>query len=241
MKNDDLVYDRSRSSFSQLRTGMIDWEKAFEGVSWFHVSAISPGISQHAADICEEAMIEASKLNISISIDLNYRAKLWHYGKSPEQVIPKLLPYCQVIMGNIWALDKMAGLKSPPKIPQETEKRTYEEISLMFSGLVSEQYPNCKVVANTFRFEEGNKIRYYASLYENEDIIFSKEYASDSYEDKVGSGDCFMAGLIYGYYQEWDSKEVLDFATAAAYDKLFIKGDSTTSLPEDIIKRMEWN
>lgn len=240
MKNDSLIYDRARSTFSQLRTGMIDWETVLQGVSWLNFSAISPGISQDAADLCEEALIEASKLNISISMDLNYRAKLWQYGKNPDQIVPKLLPYCDLIMGNIWSIEKMAGLKSCPKIPHSGERKDYETLGLLYSEMVTEQYPNCQVVANTFRFEEEKKIQYYASLYENKEIHHSREYQTDSFIDKVGSGDCFMAGLIYGYYQEWDPQRILDYATAAAFDKLFIKGDATTSHPQEIQKRIEW-
>jgi 2-dehydro-3-deoxygluconokinase len=240
MKHDALIYDRALSSFSELKTGIIDWAKVLEGVSWLHISAISPGISQRAAYLCEEALIEASKMNITISMDMNYRAKLWQYGKAPEKILPRLLAHCHLVMGNIWALEKMAGLKSAPRIPNSGHKKDYEEICLMYSERMVEEFPNCRTVANTFRFEEGSHIRYFASLFEEDKMFYSQEYQSDNFEDKVGSGDCFMAGLIYGYYQNLDSPLVLDFATAAAFDKLFIKGDSTTSLPEDIQKRIKW-
>ncbi len=103
LKSAEVVYDRQYSSFSKLTPGMIPWEKIFADVTWFHISAISPALNQNVAEVCLEAVRMASERNIFISIDLNYRSKLWQYGKSPSSVMPAIAEYCDLIMGNIWS------------------------------------------------------------------------------------------------------------------------------------------
>jgi 2-dehydro-3-deoxygluconokinase len=204
------------------------------GVSWFHFSAICPALNQAAADVCLEAVKAASERNITISIDLNYRAKLWQYGKQPADVIPQLVQYCDLVMGNIWAAEKMLNISVPENIHQHDDKNTYLEQAKVTSETILEQYPKCKWVANTFRFDFEKGIRYYTTLYTNNELLVSEEYVSTSILDKVGSGDCFMAGLIYGLYKETDPLKTLNFATAAAFSKLFIPSDCTTSTVADI-------
>lgn len=99
LKHDALIYDRAGSAFANIQTGTFDWDRILEDVSWFHFSAICPAISQNVADVCLEALKAASKKGIIISVDLNYRSKLWKYGKSPLDVIPELVSYCDLVMG----------------------------------------------------------------------------------------------------------------------------------------------
>jgi 2-dehydro-3-deoxygluconokinase len=178
----------------------------------------------------------ASARNITISIDLNYRAKLWQYGKQPVDIIPQLAQYCDLIMGNIWAAEKMLGINLPEHIHEVQEKNAYLEQAKVTSESILKQYSKCKWVANTFRFDYEKGIRYYTTLYTGQSLIVSKEYISANILDKVGSGDCFMAGLIYGLYQEKDAEETLNFATAAAFNKLFIPSDCTTATVAEIEK-----
>src|SRR4051812_31930253 len=130
LKNDALIYDRAYSAFSELKPGMIDWEKEFEGVSWFHFSAICPAINQDIADLLKEALIVASRRNITISVDLNYRSKLWQYGKKPQEVMPDLVQYCDVIMGNIWAANIMLNIPIIPDIHESGQKSIYVKEAL---------------------------------------------------------------------------------------------------------------
>jgi len=240
LKNAGVIYDRANSSYSALKPGQIDWERVFDGVGWFHFSAICPAINQAIADICLEAVRIAAAKNIVISLDLNYRSKLWKYDKDPVDILPQLAPYCTLIMGNIWAANKMLGIKLHPDLHQDGPY--LNETLLMQAKETSEtiisHFPSCKAVANTFRFDHGKGIRYYTTLYTNNQLQVSPEYVSDQILDKVGSGDCFMAGLIYGFYNQLPGQETLDFATAAAYDKLYIPSDATTSRVADIKKRM---
>jgi 2-dehydro-3-deoxygluconokinase len=234
LKHNALIYDRAHSSFSAIQTGTIDWDKVLDGVSWFHFSAICPAISQNVADVCKEALEAASKRNITISVDMNYRAKLWQYGKSPIEVMPGLVKNCHVIMGNVWAVEKMLGIPVIPDIHESGQKSIYLRESLKTSEAIMKSYPGCVAVANTFRFDATNDITYYTSLFTKGQFYTSNQYDTSRVTDKVGSGDCFMAGLIYGFYNNLDPQQTLEFATAAAFEKLFINGDSTTKTVAEI-------
>lgn len=234
LKNAGVIYDRNYSSFSELKVGVIDWDAVFEGVSWFHFSAICPAINQSVADVCEEALIAASAKNIFISIDLNYRAKLWKYGKEPVDILPALVKYCDLVMGNVWAAEKMLGIPVAETLVEEHDKSAYLQQSQISSKVILEQFPKCKSVAHTFRFDHGNGIQYYTTLYTAEELFISKEYIADQIAGKVGSGDCFMAGLIYGFYKGLSPQETVDFATSAAFAKLFTESDFNTTKLEDI-------
>lgn len=240
LKHDALVYDRANSSFSKLKPGVIDWDKVFEGVNWFHFSAICPAINQNVAEVCLEAIKAASQKGITVSVDLNYRSKLWQYGMQPKTVMPQLMPYCDLIMGNIWAAEMMLGIPVQADIHKNGSKKVYLGAALETSNQIMKQYPKCKAVANTFRFDSDGTINYYTTLYDRKDLITSNEYYSTHIADKVGSGDCFMAGLIYGFYNGIPVDSILEFATAAAFDKLFIKSDATISTAEAIKKRIKY-
>jgi 2-dehydro-3-deoxygluconokinase len=239
IKNNALIYDRAGSAFATLKPGQVDWDKVLDGVSWFHFSAICPAISQDAADVCLEVLEAASAKNITISIDLNYRSKLWKYGKEPIDIMPKLAGYADLMMGNIWAAEMMLGIPIAPDIHESGQKSIYLKEALQTSESIMVQYPKCKAVANTFRFDAGKGIEYYTALYTGDKLYNSNQYDTDEVIDKVGSGDCFMAGLIYGFYNNLDPRETLEFATAAAYTKLFIEGDATNKTVEEIIKAIK--
>ncbi|WP_379092186.1 PfkB family carbohydrate kinase [Pedobacter sp. UC225_65] len=229
LKNAGVIYDRANSAFASLQTGSIDWDKVLDGITWFHFSAICPALNQAVADVCLEAVKAASAKGITISIDLNYRAKLWQYGKQPIAIIPQLVQYADLVMGNIWAAEKMLGIAVAENITTVDDQATYLEQAKKTSQAIVEQYPKCKWVANTFRFDQQQGIKYYTTLYTDQELLMSKEFNAEKILDKVGSGDCFMAGLIYGLYQKNQPLDTLNFATAAAFNKLFIPSDCTTA------------
>lgn len=236
MKHNALIYDRAYSSFAELKPGTVDWDKVLADISWFHFSAICPGVSQTVADVCKEALEAASQKNITISIDLNYRAKLWQYGKPPQQIMPGLVKYCNLIMGNIWAAETLLGV--PNNVSGPVDKAGYCAAAQKTSAQIMARYPECKAVANTFRFDISD-IRYYATIATRDNFYTSAEYHSETIIDKVGSGDCFMAGLIYGFYDDIAPQETLEFATAAAFKKLFIEGDITDKSVDEIKKAIK--
>ena len=224
-----VVYDRDRSSFSELKRGMIDWDKIFDGINWFHFTAISPAINENVADVCLEALEAASKKNITISVDLNYRSKLWKYGKQPVEVMPQLVRYCDVIMGNIWSANTLLGTAIDENIHAKKTKQAYTDHAETTAREIMQKFPKCKVVANTFRFDsESDHIFYYTTLLINGKAYISNEFTCAGVVDRSGSGDCFMAGLIYGLLTNPDQpQDLLNYATAAAFGKLQEQGDAT--------------
>jgi len=233
VKNAGVIYDRAGSSFASLQKGTINWDAILEGVSWFHVSAICPALNAGAADVCEEVMQVCNKKGITVSIDLNYRAKLWQYGVPVHEVMMRLAPYCDLIMGNVWAAEKMLQIPVHPELVTIDKKENYLEQAQITSQQIIKQYPRCKSVANTFRFDHKG-ILYYTTLYTNSQLHVSSVYTTETVIDKVGSGDCYMAGLIYGSYRQQAPQDILEFATAAAFQKLFIKGDATNKTVDEI-------
>lgn len=234
VKNAGVIYDRAGSSFAALQPGTIDWDKILHDVQWFHFSAVAPALSQGAADVCLEAAQAAARKGITVSLDLNYRAKLWQYGKQPADIMPALASHCRLIMGNVWAASTMLGIGLDASLQEKDNKDDYLQQAKATSEAIMRAFPACTAVANTFRFDHTGSIQYYTALYEAGRLHVSREYGTASVVDKVGSGDCFMAGLVYGYLQQWDAQQIVEFATAAAFKKLFIKGDATTSSVEEI-------
>jgi len=238
MKHSALIYDRAGSAFAGLMPGMVDWDRVLSDVSWFHFSAICPAVSQNVADVCKEVLEAAAKRNITISVDLNYRSKLWQYGKSPLEIMPGLVKHCNLVMGNIWAAENMLGISVDPDIHQLADKFKYLGASQTTSKKIMDLFPACKAVANTFRFDDDH-IKYYTTLFNGDKLYISQEYESGTITDKVGSGDCYMAGLICGFYKDLGLQQTLDFATAAAFQKLFIAGDATNKRFDEIYKTIK--
>lgn len=224
-----VVYDRDRSSFSELKRGMIDWDKVLDGINWFHFTAISPALNAAVADVCLEALEAATQKKITISVDLNYRSKLWKYGKQPIEIMPVLVQYCDVIMGNIWSANTLLGTYVDEHIHAKGTKEVYTAHAETTARDIMKQFPKCKVVANTFRFDSSNDhILYYTTLLMNGKAYVSDEFTCAGVVDRSGSGDCFMAGLIYGLLSNPDQpQELLNYATAAAFGKLQEQGDAT--------------
>lgn len=227
LKHAGVIYDRSHSSFSELEPNKINWDELFKDAGWFHFSAISPALNEKAALVCKEALLSAQKNNLTISVDLNYRSKLWQYGKQPVEVMPELVNYCDVIMGNIWSANALLGISVDEDIHEKGSKDAYLQQAEETSREMMQRFPICKTVAQTFRFDEGSGIRYYATVNNGNQQYISGEYSVDTIQDKVGSGDCFMAGLIYGLSTNQSSQYTVDFAAAAAVGKMNEPGDST--------------
>lgn len=223
-----MVYDREHSAFSQIVPGQIDWDAVLQDVCWLHLSAISPALNANVAAVCLEAAQAASQRGITISIDLNYRARLWQYTKEPWKIMAPLVAHCHVIMGNIWSAETLLQIPVDKDIHTQGTKEAYTAHALKTSEAIMQQYPQCTMVANTFRFDAaGNALTYYTTLYAAGQLHVSKEFTAACVVDRSGSGDCFMAGLIYGIYQRHTHEQLINYATAAAVGKLQEAGDTT--------------
>lgn len=223
-----MVYDREHSSFSELKPGMIDWDKVFGDVSWFNFSAICPALNQNIANVCLEAVQAASQKGITISVDLNYRSRLWKYGKQPIEIMPQIVEHCNVIMGNIWSANTLLGIPVDEHIHDKKSREAYLHHATETSKEICKRFSKCTTVANTFRFDSNaDDILYYTSLFHNQQSYYSNEFTCKGVVDRSGSGDCFMAGLIYGLYNNNAPENIINYATAAAFGKLQEQGDST--------------
>ena len=235
LKGDAVIYDRANSSFSNLKPGIIDWNEVLSDVSWFHFSAISPALNNNIADVCLEAVKVATEKGLTISIDLNYRQKLWK-DRDPKSLIPELLQYCDVIMGNIWSVNKLAG--GPIKDLSKHDNEEYLEQSISTADFIKKNFPKTKIVANIFRLENNGNIEYFSSVDIEGQQITSRKFNSNLISSRVGSGDCYMAGLIYGLYNQHSNQQLVDFSTAAGFGKLFEEGDHTNQDIQAVMQRL---
>jgi len=222
----EVVYDRKYSAFSQLQPGTIDWDKVLEDYTWFHWSALTPALNESLAAVCQEALEAAQRKGLTVSVDLNYRNKLWNYGKQPIEVMPALLAYCDVVMGNIWAANKMLGAAVSETLGRDTTPDAYFEHAKDSAQEVFELLPRCGHIAYTFRFmDSATHNLLYGTYHTKAGDFISPIRETNSVVDRIGSGDAFMAGLIYALVTDKGGQETIDIATAAGFKKLFVKGD----------------
>ena len=234
-----VVYDRAHS---EIESGMIDWNAVFEGAEWFHWTGITPAISQGAADVCLEAVKAANKRGITISTDLNYRAKLWKYCNDShrEAVMTELTSYCDIVLGNEEDAEMHFGIK-PEGISVQTEGHNVKaEAFLSVCQQMMEKFPRAKKVITTLRGSISASHNTWAGvLYDREKMYETRQYQITDIVDRVGGGDSFMGGLIYGLltYPE-DDQNALDFAVAASCLKHTIKGDANLVTVSEVEKLM---
>ena len=235
-----VVYDRAHSAMAGIGPGMVDWKNVFEGASWFHWTGITPAISQGAADACLEAVKVASSLGITISTDLNYRAKLWKYGGDREAIMTGLTSYCDIILGNEEDAEMHFGIK-PEGINVQTEGHNVKAGAfLSVCQQMMEKFPRAKKVITTLRGSISASHNTWAGvLYDGNKMYESSQYQVTHIVDRVGGGDSFMGGLIYGLLTyPGDDQNALDFAVAASCLKHTIKGDANLVTVPEVEKLM---
>lgn len=233
-----VVYDRAHSAMSTIKAGMIDWEEVFNGADWFHWTGITPAISQGAADACLEAIQAANKLGVTVSTDLNYRKKLWKYGKEPGEVMPKLVEGCDVILGNEEDAEKHFGLH-PENVDVTQGGSVDGQAYLSVLKQLQDMFPRAKKVITTLRGSiSASHNTWSGVLYDGKTLYEAPTYQITHIVDRVGGGDSFMGGLIYGLLTYEDDQKALDFAVAASCLKHTIFGDANLSTVEEVEKLM---
>jgi len=232
-RSSKVIYDRSHSAIAEAKISDINWDKIFDGVSWFHITGITPAISLSASELSLEAVKKAREKGITISCDLNFRKNLWKYGKSVPGVMGELVKYADIVMGNEEDCQNSLGVKVDVDVESgrlQTEK--YRELT----DRVLILYPNIKKIAITLRESHSAKYnRWSAVLNNREEFLISKKYEIHNIVDRVGGGDTFASGLIYGFDNINSDRETLEFAVAAACLKHSIPGD----LPLISVKEVE--
>lgn len=219
-----VIYDRADSAIALGKPGDIDWQQVFNGAKWFHITGITPAISQSAADLSLEAVKAARQLGVTVSCDLNYRKNLWKYGKQAREVMSELVKYTDVIIANEEDFQMSLGLKAGDHDVEkgEIDYAAYEDIAKQAMKL----YPQLKAVAITLRLSHSaDRNRWQASLYDGKEFMLSRAYELTDIVDRVGGGDSFCGGLIYGLNHYDSHREALEFAVAASCLKHTINGD----------------
>lgn len=224
MQNASVVYDRFPSVFTQSDFEKFSDDEIFSEVKWLHISTITPALSDNAFLKCLHIMKEARNRNITVSLDLNYRALLWQ-NQNPHK-IKELMPFVNVLMGNIWSVEQFLEIlveyELNGKFGDENLLKQAEKTALE----IRRQFPEVEKIANTFRFTNGEQVNYFATLFADEQLLISEKYNSEKIEERVGSGDSFMAALIHGILKGNPDQQILEDATKVAFKKLFVKGDT---------------
>ena len=233
-----VVYDRSHSSISQVEKGMFDWNKIFNDATWFHWTGITPAVSQGAADVCLEAIQAANKKGITVSCDLNYRKNLWKYGKKASEVMPELVSGCDIVLGNEEDAEMSLGIK--PEGVDVKSGHVEADAYLSVSKKIMESFPKAKKVITTLRTSiSADHNKWCGVLYNGKQFLRAPVYDITHIIDRVGGGDAFMGGLIYGLltYKN-DDQKALNFAVAASCLKHTITGDFNLVTVEEVEKLM---
>ena len=222
-----VIYDRAHSSISEIQPGLIDWDRVFEGADWFHWTGITPAISQGAADVCLEAIRAANCLGVTVSCDLNYRKNLWKYGKRADEVMPALVEGCDIILGNEEDAEKVFGIKPEGFDATATAGRVDAAKFESVCRQLMARFPRARKVIITLRGSiNANHNTWGGVLFDGQRLYESARYDITHIVDRVGGGDSFMGGLIYGLLTyEGDDQRALDFAAAASCLKHTIYGD----------------
>ncbi len=223
-RGSNVVYDRAHSAFAEIQPGMVDWDAALAGADWLHWTGITPAVSQGAAEACLEALRAARRKNLVISCDLNYRAKLWGWGKTAGEVMSELVGLCDLAIGNEEDAEKVFGIHAAGadvtggKVSAEQYQAVCEALNARF--------PSLKTIAITLRgSRSASHNAWSALLWQDEQMFSAPTYDILPMVDRVGGGDSFAAGLIYGLTQFNDPRRALNFAVAASALKHSIFGD----------------
>ena len=231
-----VVYDRAYSSIALAKPGDIDWNRAFDGVGWFHITGITPAISESAMELSLESVKEAKKRNITVSCDLNYRKNLWKYGKKASEVMRELAKYVDVAIANEEDVQKSLEITVDVNVESgELDREKYRALG----DKVLEAYPNMQCIAITLRESHSADWNGWAAcLNDGKDFYVSKRYEIRDIIDRVGGGDSFAGGLIYGLNHYEDKQYALEFAVAASCLKHSVIGDFNRVGVSDVTKLM---
>lgn len=221
-----VVYDRANSSIADIQPGQINWYEVLKDAQWFHWTGITPALSQGAADACLEAIKVANELGVTVSTDLNYRKNLWKYGKSASEVMPALVEGCDIILGNEEDAEKVFGIKPEgfdvAHTGGEVNAAEFESVCTQ----LQKRFPRAKKVIITLRGSINANHNTWGGVLYSDKLYQSKRYDITHIVDRVGGGDSFMGGLIYGLISyPTDDQKALEFAVAASCLKHTVYGD----------------
>jgi len=235
-RSSKVIYDRSNSAIAESKPGDIDWDKVFESATWFHITGITPALSPSAQELSIEAVKKAKKKRITVSCDLNFRKKLWKYGKS-EEVMGELMKYVDIALGNEEDCQKSLGVRVELDVNSgKLNLEKYRELTDKVLNL----FPNIKKIALTIRESHSADYNSWSAVLNNRsEFSVSRKYEIHDIVDRVGSGDTFAAGLIYGLNNLNSEREALEFAAAASCLMHSLPGDFPLFTVEEVTRLTE--
>ena len=218
-----VVYDRAHSAISEIRPGQMNWKAIFGGADWFHITGITPAISASAAEVSLEAVQTAKEMGLTVSCDFNFRKKLWKFGKTAPEIMRELVKFVDVGIANEEDCQKSLGISVNVDVTSgELKADAYKQLA----EKVLDEFPNLKMQAITLRESiSASHNRWSAVLCTRNDFFVSRKYDITHIVDRVGGGDSFAAGLIYGLNHFSNPGESLEFAVAASCLKHSVPGD----------------
>lgn len=212
-----VVYDRAYSAFSELQPDMIDWDEVLQDAQWFHWTGITPAISDGAAKACLQAIQTANRKGIPVSADVNYRRNLWQYGKTVQEVMPELTAGCDLIVASENDAADIFNIS-----PEEGAEDSYRSVCRQFMA----KFPRLKRIVTTNRgVISASHNTLSGNLWNGWEMFRTREHQIPHIVDRIGGGDAFIAGLIYGLSAYGDEQKALDFAVAASVLKHTVEGD----------------
>ena len=233
----NVIYDRDYSALALGNPGDIKWDEVFQGADWFHITGITPAISENACRLALDAVRKAKEKGVAVSCDLNYRKKLWNYGKTASEVMRELIKYCDIAIANEEDCQKSLGINADVHVESgklDTEK--YKELG----DRVLKEFPDLKAVAITLRESVSADVNgWSACLNDGKQFYLSRKHEITDIVDRVGGGDSFAAGLIYGLNTYEDRQSALEFAVAASCLKHTIPGDFNRVTADEVRKLMQ--
>jgi 2-dehydro-3-deoxygluconokinase len=237
MRASQVVYDRDHSAVATIEPGMVPWDSVLADADWFHWTGITPAISRGAAETCLEGVRAAKARGLTVSCDLNYRSKLWKWGRKPVDVMSELVALCDVAIGNEEDAAQVFGIHAPDTdvTSGQVDATKYRAVC---EGLEA-RFPNLSTVAITLRGSlSASHNTWSGMLWDQGQVYVAPTYDITHIVDRVGGGDSFMGGLIYGL-RTFDSKAAaLDFAVAASALKHTVFGDFNLVTVDEVRKLM---
>ncbi len=230
LRGSKVIYDREESSFARMDVQDYNWSEALGGSDWLHISGISAAVSEPAARVCLKVIQVARSLGMTISMDLNYRKNLWRYGKKPSEVMPDLVRYVDVLLGDPATANTMLGTN----IPTKDYYASADDLKESYAAL-QQDFPNLKYMGMTLReVKSANHNLVGGAVYFDGQMYGAQPVEVTPIVERIGGGDAFMAGLIYGLIHQKDLAYTVNFATMASVLKMTVAGDFSLFTKEDI-------
>jgi len=227
-----VVYDREHSAIALSKRGDLNWNQILRGAAWLHLTGITPAISGSAADLALESVLKAREMGITVSCDLNFRRNLWRWGKAATEVMPDLAKHVDIVIANEEDVQMTLGIQAD--VDAHSGQLAVEQFEALTAAVLA-RYPNLKAIAITMRESwSASHNGWSACLNDRQQFLVSRHYDITHIVDRVGTGDSFAAGLIYGFQKLSTRAEALEFAVAASCLKHSIPGDFSRSTVQEV-------